>query len=241
MSDLSSAVGRVEAKLDFVIEKQVELEARTRVLEHKLTWKNVVVSAIVACATAFATAFASGCVRPPVQHPTQAEVTKAEAATVKISGMSMLGGYTGTGFFIAPDRIGTAGHMCEEGDFYQIETSDGTLAMVYPVLDSDTDPYDICVMQVVGYESKDVLKVSRETPVMGDVVWYVGYPNGALSEQEGRIMTYQEGYYRASIPGYPGASGSALLNEEGEVVGVLHGYYPYDFNNILFAPVTGII
>lgn len=230
---LLPVINRIEAKVDRVAEV---LGARIEVVEGKLSFKNMIVSAVIAIATVIATSFAAGCTAPDVQFPSRQEMTRADKATVKVEGVDASGSWTGTGWFSAPDKMTTAGHVCEEDALFSFTDYKGQPGLAYPVMDSDTDPYDICTMQVVGYEPTVWLETADTKPKKWDPVYYVGYPNGELTVQDGYVVGYQEDYLRVAIAAYPGASGSALLNTDGEVVGVLSRFYPYDFNNFLFAP-----
>lgn len=227
-------ITRIEAKVDRLAESHGE---RIRIVEGKLTWKNLVVSAVVAVVVALVTGFTAGCHAPDAKFPSRAEMTRADKATVLITGLDANGGFTGTGFFTGPDRLWTAGHVCEVDALYTITTYDGHLAIAYPAFDNDIAPYDLCMMQVFGYEPEVTLEFERTPPEKWDPVYYVGYPQGMLTVQDGTFVGYHNGFARVAIPGYMGASGSALINERGKVVGVLSNLYPYDFNNIMFAPV----
>lgn len=226
-----------EGKVLTLLEKiSTDHEARIRALENRHTLKTGILSFLTAVVTAVATVLASGCYIPEPQHPTPADKVEAGQATVKIHGKDPTdiwgAEWTGTGTFIEPDLILTAGHVCEPEAFYMAETSDGTMVLVAPVVDVDEGPGgDVCLMHTFMYDSPAVMDLADAPAQFGDKVWYVGYPYGYLNSYEGtasRVVLPSDGreaalvgYQGMSLAGYPGSSGSAVLNERGEVVGVI--------------------
>lgn len=221
-------------------ERLLDHEARIAVLERKSDRRTAFISLATSVVTAIATVLAAllmaGCQVPrAVQHPTPEELREARKAVVMVEnvrGWSNIG--RGTGFFVRPDLVATAGHVCTPDGVLTITTANGTAVLAMPILDHDGDPDDVCLLRPVGYESKDVLGLAPGSPLFGDEVVALGYHHGAvLIPARGSIgevapnsslfmpIPHATEYETSSTDSPGGSSGGPVLNEDGEVVGLV--------------------
>lgn len=242
-------------EIELVIKLLTDIDARVRVLEHKSMFKTAGISAVASVIVAIVAALA-GCRVPEPQHPTPAEMQEVRKAVVKVHAVPADHADVwaeeswGTGWFVEPDVVMTAGHVCEPDTLYTVTLHDGTVTGGFATFDSDEDPVDLCRIEVF-YTSPYVLKVAKELPEFGEYVYYIGYPVVNLALNEGRaigLRVYDEDnagawdwgreYFFASIPVEGGASGCPLLNERNEVVGVLSMKSNYFHHESAWVPFT---
>lgn len=173
---------------------------------------------------AFLFALLSACTAPScvgrVPVP-KAPVSAQIAATLPVS---TLAGGGGTAWLVGRDAASdywvTAGHVCEGQPLLLLDGEDLALPLA---IDREVD---LCVM-TASVGKRTPLKLAAGPPELGEHLWYVGNPLGAMS---GGIVPMFQGFASGndgpdlivSIPGFPGASGSAVTNHKGEVVGLLY-------------------
>mgnify|MGYP006234103609 FL=1 len=115
---------------------------------------------------------------------------------------------------------------------------------IYPSL-------DLCVLQIKGMQSDQVVKMSDNPPIRGERSYVMAAPLGTFGSD---LLPIFEGFYNGRTMNYPppmggerlpysvftiptkgGSSGSPILNSEGFLVGVTSGTL-VGFENIAFSP-----
>jgi hypothetical protein len=237
---------RIETKVDQLLTGHADLAARVVVLEKQNTHKHDrraafisgLFSLIVALITALSSCVMSGCSAPQVQYPGPAQVRDLRSAVVHIDGVdpALWKTYQGTGEFIGPHLVLTAGHMCSSTALLAGQTPAGDRFELLPLLDHDGEPDDTCLLFSLGYKADQWMTLASKPVQFGDHVWTMGWDYGEVFlVTEGMVgEPYGPGWLSSQIDTIGGDSGSALLNDRGEIVGVLsRGIYPVT----LFVPL----
>jgi serine protease Do len=175
---------------------------------------------------------------PPSQWANALEAPDAEQSRVEyiqkalkeqaspVPGRRMIG--SGTGFFVAPQRVLTAHHVVASCAALTVRGSDGNTVIAQLVADEQ--------QQDLALISTDAIAVSiaafRETKTTraGEAVAAIGYPDQGLPRIEPFLATGTIGaadrrdsparfIIRADVR--PGNSGGPVLDERGQVVGVV--------------------
>lgn len=142
--------------------------------------------------------------------------------------------WQGTGFFVTPDLIATAGHMCENTESFEVMFSDGTRAKADFVYMENMDRCDVGFIKLRSEHRKDrpYLKFDIEVET-GESAIILGYPWGSnemISITSGIVAAPKHKWYPyiklsffVDVASYPGNSGSPILNMDGDVIGILVG------------------
>lgn len=152
---------------------------------------------------------------------------------------------TGTGWFVADDKIITCQHVVDGAKTIRIECADGRECDAFVIASSKEK--DIAILAVKDYKSNICLPIQPRVQKISTKVFTIGYPIPGLlgSEQkytDGTISALSgiggdKTYYQISVPIQPGNSGGALVNEDGQVVGITSSL----LNAIKTALITGSV
>ncbi|NTU71577.1 MAG: trypsin-like serine protease [Coriobacteriia bacterium] len=166
-----------------------------------------------------------------------ANVTEAaKSSVVAISSSSE--GIFGSGVFIAPGRVLTAGHVADYveqgGSTCRVVTDDGEQYR-FEILKSNSSP-DLAILELDSSVGTPI--VFETAPVgVGDEVWALGYPLGLtkLVVTKGIVSSLEqevegEAYLQTDASINPGNSGGPLLNSAGRLIGI----------NVAKAQMTGV-
>ena len=105
-------------------------------------------------------------------------------------------GRNGTGFFISPDRLATAGHVVSEGPLYFIDAATGE--PVFTEVLAIDEKTDLALLQAVNYESEHFYPIgSLEDEKKNDFLRRVAY------ELEGIYAYEAKRGDSVTIPGFP--------------------------------------
>ena len=132
---------------------------------------------------------------------------------------------SGTGFFVAPDKIATNSHV---------------VAHAGPIFVKSPDKEkDWTIEGVVAFDAKNslvILKIAGEgaplplddsdTAQIGEAVYIPGYPDGVYEVAEGSIQTIRKSskWYRVNTTTTKETNGSPVLNNKGQVIAVIVPY-----------------
>lgn len=133
---------------------------------------------------------------------------------------------SGTAWAVAPDRVATAGHICDSGPGdYVLISYDKVSSVAHPLkwANNDDTMVDVCIMEAPGVATP--LPLTDVMPMVGEEVGYVGYPLGKWNFSSGKYAGDVDGDYHwsdyvARVDCDHGASGSAMFTRHG-VYGVL--------------------
>ena len=143
--------------------------------------------------------------------------------------------WQGTGFFVTPNLIATAGHMVEDTESFEVMFSDGSRAKADFVHMENMDRCDVGFIVLWSEHRKDrpYLELDAEIEIGEDLV-ILGYPWGlnngiALTQGVVSMPDRSEPFFgvklvvQTDVASYPGNSGSPVVDMDGEVVGILIG------------------
>ncbi|RKU20571.1 hypothetical protein C6503_05790 [Candidatus Poribacteria bacterium] len=135
---------------------------------------------------------------------------------------------SGTGFFVAPDKIATNTHV---------------VAHMGPVFVKSPDTKkDWPIEGIVGFDAKNglvILKLTDEgTPLplgngdavqIGEPISILGYPDGEFKVTEGSIQSIRKNnkWFRVKAAVSNRTNGSPILNDKGQVIGIIVPYGGY--------------
>ena len=141
---------------------------------------------------------------------------------------------SGTGFFVAPDKIVTNTHVVAHA---------GTVSVKSPETKKDWT-----IEGVIGYDAKNslvILKLTGEgTPLplgdrvqIGESVSISGYPNGAFKVSESHIQSTlkNDRWFRLNTTTAKKTNGSPVFNNNGQVIGVIVPYGDYAVSSSVLA------
>ena len=154
---------------------------------------------------------------------------------------------SGSGFFVAPDRVVTNQHVVEGAYRAEVKMISGNVYSVKGLLAADGEA-DIVLLQVdVPATLVNPLIVSRTSPQEGESVVVIGNPLGFL---EGSVSTGVVSAVRdiprvgrliqITAPISPGSSGSAVVNMRGQVIGMVRGAFEAGQNLNIAVPADRI-
>lgn len=143
--------------------------------------------------------------------------------------------WQGTGFFVTPNLIATAGHVTQDTESFEVMFSDGTRAKADFVHMENMENSDVGFIRLRSEHRKPrpYLKIDTEIE-SGESVVILGHPwglNSGIAITQGIIAlsNRSESFFgtklllHTDVASYPGNSGSAVIDMDGEVVGILIG------------------
>jgi len=143
--------------------------------------------------------------------------------------------WQGTGFFVTPNLIATAGHVCENTDSFEVMFSDGTRAKADFVHMENMDRCDVGFIQLRSEHRKNRLYLDLDTEVdIGEDLVILGYPwglnNGVALTKGVMSLPWRSAPFfgtklviHTDTASWPGNSGSPVIDMDGECVGILIG------------------
>ena len=144
--------------------------------------------------------------------------------------------WQGTGFFVTPDLIATAGHVVEDTESFEVMFSDGTRAKADFVYSEDLGTCDVGFIRIRSAnlrKKRPYLRIDAKVEP-GENVIILGHPwglNNGIAIMQGivSLSNRDESFFgtklvlHTDVASYPGNSGSAVIDMDGEVVGILVG------------------
>lgn len=124
-----------------------------------------------------------------------------------------------SGTAVSHDVILTAKHCLPDGEaiIKNFETPD-----YYAIVDRVDVGDDISLIRVIGKTFENTSKISFDTHLVNDDVFYFGGIDQAPRLfRRGYIISINEKYTGLDSNGFFGDSGSAIFNEDGEIIGVM--------------------
>ena len=143
--------------------------------------------------------------------------------------------WQGTGFFVTPNLIATAGHVTENTEVFEVMFSDGSRAIADFVHMENMDRCDVGFIKLRSdlRKPRPYLRIDTEVEP-GESVVILGHPWGlnkgiAITQGIIALSNRSEPFFgtklllHTDVASYPGNSGSAVIDMDGEVVGILIG------------------
>lgn len=143
--------------------------------------------------------------------------------------------WQGTGFFVTPNLIATAGHVVEDTESFEVMFSDGTRAKADFVHMESLDRCDVgfIVLRSEHRKKRPYFHLDTEIEIGEDLV-ILGYPWGmnngvALTKGVVSLPDRDEPYFGTKLvvhtdtASWSGNSGSPVIDMDGECVGILIG------------------
>ena len=129
----------------------------------------------------------------------------------------------GTGFFISPTLIVTNAHVVSDETIVSVFIENNPTRYDAEVIAHGKNmDLDLALIEIMDYDSKDVLKLSSNPPNVLDEIIVVGNPvNLGLSYAKGIISRVTDKEVQLDVSVNPGNSGGPVLNDHKEVVGVV--------------------
>ena len=143
--------------------------------------------------------------------------------------------WQGTGFFVTPNLIATAGHVCENTELFEVMFSDGTRAKADFVHMESLDRCDVGFIWLRSEHRKDRPYFNLDTEIeIGEDLIILGYPHGlnngvTLTKGVVSLFNRNEPYFGTKLvvhtdaAAWYGNSGGPVIDMDGEVVGILIG------------------
>lgn len=143
--------------------------------------------------------------------------------------------WEGTGFFVTPNLIATAGHVVKDTESFEVMFSDGTRAKADFVHMESLDRCDVGFIVLRSEHRKDRPYFNLDTEIeIGENLIILGYPWGlnngiALTQGVVCLSNRSEPFFgvklvvQTDVASYPGNSGSPVIDMDGECVGILIG------------------
>jgi len=143
--------------------------------------------------------------------------------------------WQGTGFFVTPNLIATAGHVVEDTESFEVMFSDGTRAKADFVHMESLDRCDVGFIQLRSEYRKPRPYLDLDTEVeIGEDLVILGYPwglNNGVALAQGVVSLSNRNIpffgtkllIHSDTASYPGNSGSPVVDMDGECVGILIG------------------
>lgn len=144
--------------------------------------------------------------------------------------------WEGTGFFVAPNLIATAGHVTRDTKVFEVMFRDGSRAIADFVYAEERDRCDVGFIQIRSADlrkKRPYLDLDTEVEI-GESVVILGYPwglNNEINYTQGIISSpnRNEPFFGdksvmcVDAASYPGNSGSPVIDMDGECIGILIG------------------
>ncbi len=143
--------------------------------------------------------------------------------------------WQGTGFFVTPNLIATAGHVVEDTESFEVMFSDGTRAKADFVHMESLDRCDVGFIRLRSEHRKDRPYFRFDTKIeIGEDLIILGYPwglNNGITLTQGvvSLLGRDELFFGTKLvlhtdtASWPGNSGSPVVDMDGECVGILIG------------------
>lgn len=143
--------------------------------------------------------------------------------------------WQGTGFFVTPDLIATAGHVVEGTQSFEVMFSDGMRAKADFIHMESMERCDVGFIKLRSEHRKDRPYFKFDTKVkIGEELIILGYPwglNNGITLTQGVVSLYGRGepffgtklVLHTDTASWPGNSGSPVVDMDGECVGILIG------------------
>ncbi len=143
--------------------------------------------------------------------------------------------WQGTGFFVTPCLIATAGHVTQDTEVFEVMFQDGTKAIADFVHAENLGRCDVGFIQLRKEYRKERPYFNLDTKVeIGEGLIILGYPwglNNGIALTQGIVSLHNrsEPFFgvklvmQTDVASYPGNSGSPVVDMDGEVVGILIG------------------
>lgn len=143
--------------------------------------------------------------------------------------------WQGTGFFVTPNLIATAGHMVKNTKSFEVMFQDGTKAKADFVHMENMDRCDVGFIRLRSEYRKDRLYFNLDTKVeIGEDLIILGYPHGlnngiTLTKGVMSLLNRNESYFGVKLvihtdaAAWYGNSGGPVIDMDGEVIGILIG------------------
>jgi len=143
--------------------------------------------------------------------------------------------WQGTGFFVTPNLIATAGHMVEDTKSFEVMFSDGTRAKADFVHMENLDRCDVGFIVLRSKHRKDRPYLNLDTEIeIGEDLIILGYPHGlnngiTLTKGVVSLLNRDEPYFGTKLvihtdtAAWYGNSGGPVIDMDGEVVGIYIG------------------
>ena len=143
--------------------------------------------------------------------------------------------WQGTGFFVTPNLIATAGHVVENTESFEIMFSDGTRAKADFVHMENMERCDVGFIRLRSEHRKKRPYLNLDTKIeIGESLIILGYPWGlnngiALTQGVVSLPNRSQPFFgvklvvQTDVASYPGNSGSPVIDMDGECVGILIG------------------
>ena len=143
--------------------------------------------------------------------------------------------WQGTGFFVTPNLIATAGHVVEDTKSFEIQFQDGSRAKADFVHMESMERCDVGFIRLRSEHRKPRPYLELDTEVdIGEDLAILGYPWGlnngvALTQGVVSLVGRNEPFFGVKLvmqtdtASWPGNSGSPVIDMDGEVVGILIG------------------
>jgi len=143
--------------------------------------------------------------------------------------------WQGTGFFVTPNLIATAGHVVEDTKSFEVMFSDGTRAKADFVYMESLDRCDVGFIRLRSEHRKPRPYLDLDTEVeIGESLIILGHPWGlnngiVLTQGIVSLSGRSEPFFgiklvmQTDTASWPGNSGSPVIDMDGEVVGILIG------------------
>jgi serine protease Do len=143
--------------------------------------------------------------------------------------------WQGTGFFITPNLIATAGHVVKDTKSFEVMFQDGTRAKADFVHMENMDRCDVGFIRLRSEHRKDRPYLDLDTEVeIGEDLVILGYPHGlnngiTLTKGVMSLPNRSEPYFGTKLiihtdaAAWYGNSGGPVIDMDGEVVGILIG------------------
>ena len=142
--------------------------------------------------------------------------------------------WQGTGFFVTPNLIATAGHIVENTKSFIVQFQDDSRTYADFVHMENMDRCDVGFIKLRGSRCNDFyLDLDTEIDI-GENLVILGYPWGlnngvALTQGVMSLSNRSEPYFgvklvmQTDVASWPGNSGSPVIDMDGECVGILIG------------------